>query len=135
MASKKQTALFEDELKKLSFGTCGFEKTSVNSRPPQETITTRNGTCRLDLAWLVNCVLEWRVKIHSLSKWWSGVRRRRANEAYRNRCVVPKVKFGGVGVTVCGVQCYKEELSFSLHWKISSTRMVIWIFSGTRPFP
>ena len=74
MASKHQTALFEDNLKKLVLWHMWlWKKPFVNSIPPQEKVTIRNGTCRLDLGWLVSCALEWWVKIHSLSKWWSGV--------------------------------------------------------------
>ena len=40
-----------------------------------------------------------------------------------------------VALWLCGVQCCTEELGFSLHWKATLTRMAIWIFSGTLPFP
>ena len=135
MASKHQTALFEDDLRNLVLWHMWFwkKKTSVNSIPPQEKVTIRNGTCWLDLGWLVNCALEWWVKIHSFKMMvgclWEEYMK-------HTETVVLYPQWNLVAVAwLCEVQCRTEELGFSLHGKATSTRMAIWIFSGTLPFP
>ena len=111
-----------------------WKKTSVKSSPAQKKVTIRNGTCRLHLGWLVNCALEWRVKIHSFKTMVGCLRGEERMKHTETVVLYPQCNLMAVA-WLWGVQCRTEELGFSLHWKATSTRMAIWIFSGTLPFP
>ena len=111
-----------------------LKKTSVNSSPPQGKITIRYGTCRLELGWLVNCALEWWVKIHSFKTMVGCLGGEKPMKHTGTTVLYPLWNLVAVG-WLCRLQCSTEELGFSFHWKATSTRMAIWTFSGTLPFP
>ena len=135
MASKHQTALFEDDFKELVLWHMWLWKNPLLTAVHRRKILQFT-KARADLTWV-----DWSIMLLSDESRFTLFQndghvfvRRIAHEAYRNSCVYPQWNLVAM-VWLCGVQCHTEELGFSLHWKATSTRMAIWTFSGILPFP